>query len=287
MFSITEYAPSKDDSIQFFPTEDPSVSTSIATVETPQRAKKVRAKEKSSLYETTPSNAFPKDPRKRWLWAFRALARKNRIKHNLICLSKSRVIKGQSVLERLERIETDLFQIPVDMKTYVSNKFTIQGIMLKESFEKIEGTIAEEKDCRVELSVETDKKFGTVDEKIALVDSSVQEMRENMKAHSDQSSAIIDQHLKKINTRIGDSEIDRLASWNSRVKLLRLRSQQTRSQIQISSDELPHLSPESVGTMELVDILKLVRVRYCSVVKSRRSLALPPFLRVFFRLDKF
>jgi hypothetical protein len=77
--------------------------------------KKQRRRTNSLLYLSTPTTKVPKTARGRWLWAFGVVRKMLRMRNAKISLTRTRVVKGQSMLDRLERLESELFAVTSEL----------------------------------------------------------------------------------------------------------------------------------------------------------------------------
>jgi hypothetical protein len=125
---LAEPAPVDEKPVVFFPTEKQHHDDDASAAERAQQQQeggdsvgeltphsnakpKARRRTNSLLYLSTPSAKMPKSARGRWLWAFNTVRKMLRMRTNKISLTRTRVVKGQSVLDRLERLEQELFQV--------------------------------------------------------------------------------------------------------------------------------------------------------------------------------
>lgn len=61
-------------------------------------------------YNSIPPNVLPKEPKGRWQWTVRKVMRHNRMKREHVGLTRARVDKGFSFIDRLERLESELME---------------------------------------------------------------------------------------------------------------------------------------------------------------------------------
>ena len=78
--------------------------------------------ESKEYFDMIRKNDMPKACAARWRWAVRKVMRSNRIGRNKFELSRLRVVKGASVVDRLVRLESEMFQLPLDMHESIRQK---------------------------------------------------------------------------------------------------------------------------------------------------------------------
>ena len=70
-------------------------------------------------YQSIRKNRLPASASGRWRWAIRKIMRLNRSRVLKIGFTRTRVEKGLSIAERLERLEFEMFRIPLALEDYL------------------------------------------------------------------------------------------------------------------------------------------------------------------------
>lgn len=122
---------------------------------------------KDLTYAAIPPKRFPRDPRLRWRWAINSVRLRVRFKLAMIGLTSARVSKGQSVLERIERIEEEIYNIPLELRVLVNNKSLLLSMKTD--------TLKEENDKRIStLHASLEKKLEAVDTEVLSINDQSQ-----------------------------------------------------------------------------------------------------------------
>ena len=197
------------------------------TMEKAEAIIKRRAKleESKKYYQSIGSPKTPTSPSHRWKWAYKKVLRILRLKSSKIGLSRSRVTPGNSVADRLERIEYAIYEIPVTLRAHIHQKTTELKKQVDEQFREVESTMAEDRKTTKQLC-------NALGERIDGVNVRVDEVTENLKATDDRltkldeflqeyiknQEAILDEKINSVHDRITTMEIVQLDAIRHRIR---------------------------------------------------------------------
>eukprot|EP01038_Epipyxis_sp_PR26KG_P009421 gene9421-12694_t len=193
--------------------EPPKIPTAFPT--TLGRKKNPEEKVQSRLfYLSVKNNSLPHRAIERWRWAIRKVMQIQRLKAAKVSVTRTRLGKGSSVAERMDRIDLALFHIPEDYKKLVE----LTSVLLKQHME--DKMIAmDEKMNEVQSALKTqleesDMKVEDLRRDMVRVGMAVRDVSNKMKEQNENQNEAILKNINQIESHVSDVvqlDFDRLS----------------------------------------------------------------------------
>jgi hypothetical protein len=193
-------------------------STAIALVaptSAPTKNKKPSVGAKM-YYQSIRKNRLPLSPSGRWRWAIRKVLRGVRIKAMRVGYTRNRVEKGNSMVERLERLETDMFTVPLQLRSFVQGEAERVTAQAKSDLDKLAAEVGAQHHETRELCDSLSARITDVSSTCADLDGRLLHMGAMMEENSKKQGQEVDEKLASLGRRLVDVEGSEGARLRSR-----------------------------------------------------------------------
>lgn len=188
----------------------------IVSPSKPHRKSDQQRQEAKMFYLAVQEIKLPKAAKDRWRWAYRKVQRSLRHKTLKIGLTRGKVPLHKTAAERLERIEHEIWALPIALKDY-TNKIADQlHSKINQEVAKIEGAMEEAKQETLRITANLQTNIDTVSENLKDVDARLCLLKEQVDNANKQADEV-ERKLNLVISRVGEHEIAMFDSIKSRV----------------------------------------------------------------------
>jgi len=187
---------------------------------------------------------LPKSAKGRWRWAFRLVLRSVRHKKLNVGLTRGKVPLHKTTAERIDRIEHEIFAIPIALKEY-TNKLTTQvHDRITKEVGKIETALEEAREETLRLTGVLQTNIDKVKNDLQDVDDRLVALKEQVDNANKQADEV-ERKLNAVIGRVAEHEVALFDSLKSRVAVLVEKVGALKAQAASTADKLGKLSEEA------------------------------------------
>lgn len=187
---------------------------------------------------------LPKSAKGRWRWAFRLVLRSVRHKKLNVGLTRGKVPLHKTTAERIDRIEHEIFAIPIALKEY-TNKLTTQvHDRITKEVGKIETALEEAREETLRLTGVLQTNIDKVKNDLQDVDDRLVALKEQVDNANKQADEV-ERKLNAVIGRVAEHEVALFDSLKSRVAVLVEKVGALKVQAASTADKLVKLSEEA------------------------------------------
>ena len=196
------------------------------------------------FYLSVGSPQMPKSVKGRWRWAFRLVLRSIRHKKLNVGLTRGKVPLHKTTAERIDRIEHEIFAIPIALKEY-TNKLTTQvHNRITQEVGKIETALEEAREETLRLTGVLQTNIDKVKDDLQVVDDRLAALKEQVDNANKQADEV-ERKLNAVVGRVAEHEVALFDSIKSRVAVLVEKVGALKAQAASTADKLGKLSEEA------------------------------------------
>ena len=167
-------------------------------------------------YNSIRKNRMPVAPSGRWRWAIRKVLRGVRTKAMKVGFTRSRVEKGNSMAERLERLEADMFSVPLQLQSFVQSETEKATLQAKADLDKLAAEVGAQHEETHKVCDALSSKIGEVRTICADLDDRLVHLSEAMEENSKKQGEEAEDNLASLNRRLVEVESTEGAKLRSR-----------------------------------------------------------------------
>ena len=233
----------------------PGSSSDLAAQQKPPRKTDEQRAAARAFYQSIKVITLPAEASGRWHWAFKKVLWANRTKSLKIGLARAKMPLHLSAAQRLERIEIELFTIPIVLKQFIGKETSKLYAKIADEVAKIEGELESQR-------LETNRLCSILQSNIDVVSDNLQEVDGRLvalKEQVDNASKQADEIERKLNnviSRVGEHETCLFDSIRSRIRELIAKVEGMKGHTTATTDKLSLLvEQEEMARIEAEEAL--------------------------------
>lgn len=200
-----------------------------------------------AFYQSVKSITLPAEAKGRWHWAFKKVLWANRTKSLKIGLARAKMPLHLSAVERLERIENELFTIPIVLKQFVGKETGKLYVKIADEVAKIDGELESQRLETTRLCSALQSNIEVVADNLQKVDERLVALKEQVDNANKQADEI-ERKLNNVISRVGEHEMCLFDSIRARIRELSSKVEIMRGHTTSTTDKLNLLAEEEERT---------------------------------------
>ena len=225
------------------PTSGGAATMAGAQETKPHRKSDQQRAQAKAFYQSVKASKLPKTATERWRWAFRKVLGINRTKLLKVGMTRGKAPLHKTAAERLERIETELFTIPIVLREFISKETGKLYIKIADEVTKIESELELQKAETSRLCAALQANIDVVSENLTQVDNrliALQEQVDNANKQADE----VERKLNAIISRVGEHEMCLFDSIRSRITDMVVKVESMKGQAATTTGKLDLLAQQ-------------------------------------------